>query len=214
MRLSKCAHTLFAASAAIALTAGLGGSPALASARTWTVTPGGSYTGTLFANNLSVFDSHTGQTASCGPGTSTAHLQFKSGSGLSNPIGKFAAVSFTMCSSSTSFSFTVTAGGLPWQIRATSYTPTNDVVHGKYLHLHLAISGTYCSAVIDGTGPAAHNGTVPFEWSGNELQTRFKNGGNLHVYNVNGCNGNFNDGDPVVLYTSYLISQPLTITSP
>src|SRR5262252_816719 len=81
--------------AAVAAMAGLSAGPAFAGpaakAVTWTVTPGGSVTGT--AGTTTLKDATTGTTLTCTSSQATGTLQ--SGSGLGNPLGMIQALSFT-----------------------------------------------------------------------------------------------------------------------
>ena len=228
MRLRYRARVVFAAAAATALAAGLATVPALAAVsapapgRTWTVTPGGTYLGDAHDNLWELVDLSTNMKIKCSPESSNFSrelVQFKSGSGLVNPIGKVTAAAFPQaCMLPTGGqSFNVIPGGLPWPIRAFLYDASKGETRGKLYHVHLALSGPTCSAVIDGTGPTANDGIQSFgHFNGSDGYTSFRSGGDLHAYNVTGCTGFLSSGDPVAILYAYSLTGNTapTITSP
>jgi hypothetical protein len=69
--------------------------------------------------------------------------------------------------------------------------------------------------VIDGTSATASNGRVKFRHT--DSTGRLKTltvGGNLHFYNVSGCAGLFNTGDPVTISANFAVTPKQAITSP
>ena len=196
------------ATAAAAATIGLGASQAVAA--TWTVKPGGSITGNAGATKLK--DTKTGSTLSCKSSKATGTL--KSGSGLSGTgIASIKSVTFTTCTGPLGLTFTVKTSHLPWKLNAVSYK--SGVTHGTLTGIHATLTGTGCSATVDGTSATANNGKVSGTYTNSTHKlTILTSGGNLHVYNVSGCAGLINSGDPTTFSGSYAISPGQTVTSP
>lgn len=195
--MSARTRTAAAVLAVTATTTSLGATPVSAALRTWTVKDGGHYS----LSNLSgpeLQDVTAYSHILCTGQTGTASLSFKTGTGLTNPLGRISTVSYPgpSCNGST-----LTAGGLPWPIRATSY---NGDTFGKILHIHLTLSGS-CSAVVDGTSDSADDGWMKFAYE-NPATTggagRFATDipgspdSNLHFYDVTNC-PRIHDGDRV-----------------
>lgn len=205
----RFARILLAAPAAV-LAATLGGTTALAATTTWTVKPGGPFTGK--SGTFKLKDTRTGSTVTCASSSLSGTL--KSGSGLSGTgLGSITAVGFTNCGGPLGFTFGLRAGDLPWQLNAASYNAATGVVTGSISHIHISLSGPSCSAVVDGTSGSASNGRVRFSYA-NGTGGLTTTGGNLHFYDVQGCAGLFNNGDPAKMTAHYTISPKQTITSP
>jgi hypothetical protein len=64
--------------------------------------------------------------------------------------------------------------------------------------MEISAAGAGCGFVIDGTKGGASDGTVKFTYTNRAHQVKVS-GGNLHVFNVNGCVGLVANGDPVSL---------------
>jgi len=199
-------------SAATAAVVGLAVAPALAAA-TWTVKPGGAITGT--ASKVVVTDQTKGLSVTCT--SSTAKGTLKSGSGLSGTgIGTMTSLAFKGCNvSGISVSVTIT-GKMP--LNATAYNAktktasmTLTKIHGKF-----SVSALSCSATIDGTGAAKHNGMVKATFAnGTDTLKVLSTGGNLHLYNpTSGCSGAVSNGDAVNFTGGYKLTPKQTITSP
>jgi hypothetical protein len=205
--LKRTGGALFVGAATAAMI-GLSAGPAFAA--TWTVKPGGSITGK--AGKTTLKDTKTGQSLSCA--SSTAKGTVKSGSGLSGTgIGSISSISFSTCTGPLGLTFTVTPGHLPWKLNAVSFA--SGVTHGTITGIHAKLSGTGCSATVDGTGATANNGKVSATYTNSTGVLKvLTTGGNLHVYNVSGCAGLINSGDPTTFSGSYTISPKQTITSP
>jgi hypothetical protein len=212
--LVKHSGTGFVATAAtIVLASALAAAPALATtAAGWSVKPGGSITGTAAKPTLK--DTNTGTVLTCA--TMKAAGKAKSGSGLSGTkLAEITSVSFTNCSGPLSLTFTVTTAHLPWYLNATSYTASTGVTEGIITGAHATLSGPGCSAVVDGTSATADDGTVAGTYtnSTHTLKT-LTTGGDLHVYDVDGCFGLVKSGDAATLSGSAPISPAQTITGP
>jgi hypothetical protein len=201
--------TLFTAGAA-ALAIGLGATTSFAAtAITWSVSPGGSISGS--AGTTVLKDTTSGTTVTCSTSTMTGSL--KSGKGLAGKgLGTVTSVAFNNC---TVLGQTVSlaSGTVAWKLNAASYT--SGVTHGTISGIHLAISSSVCSAIIDGTGATAHNGKVKITYTNSTHKLKILAAGdNLHVYNVNGCLGVIANGDSGSITGSYAVSPAQKITSP
>ncbi len=185
--------------------AGLG-SPALADT-TWTVTPGGQVTGT--ASTTTLKDTATGATLTCA--SSTTQATVKSGSGLSGTgIATVTSSTFSNCTGPLGISFSVSTGTVNYQLNAVSYA--DGVTTGTLAGITASLSGLFCSASV--AGPSAGTaGTVDGTYS-NSTSTLSVTGGDLHVWNVFGCFGLINSGDPVSISAGYVMNPGQTITSP
>lgn len=177
---------------------------------TWTVKPGGSVTGK--ASNPALKDTATGTVVTCQAMTTAGTA--KSGSGLTNPLGKVTSVTFTNCKGPGSVALTVTASASkthPWKLNGLTYS--NGVTHGKLTGITGSLSGNGCTATVAGTKsttPGTVNGTYT-----NSTHILKAGGGNLHIWHVSsGCLGLANDGDPATLKGNVTITPGLTITSP
>ena len=213
------------ASGALALALGAGTLPAVASASTsaatWTVTPGGQYRAQVGNDNFwGILDVRTNQEIQCTVNASawSMRLRFKRGTGLSNPIGWVRSLSFpTPCFPGRMGPVTLSAAGTPWGINAFNFDPAGQVTSGRLTHMHLALSGPHCSAVLDGSSATADDGTMPFDYNNDlpgTLQTGSNFRGGLHVYRVTGCRQMLHSGDVVRLFMGYDLNRALTVTSP
>jgi len=188
---------------------GMVAAPAFATAATWTVKPGGATTAK--AGTTTVTDVTAGQSVTCT--SSTAKGSFKTGSGLSGAgIGTITSLTLSGCSVlGMSISVTIT-GKMP--INAVFFNSTKRIVTMFLTKIHGSLSANGCSATIDGTGAAAHNGKVKATYAdGTGKLHVLTTGGNLHLYNVN-CFGVINNGDSVNFTTTYTLTPKQVITSP
>jgi hypothetical protein len=196
-------------SAAAAAIIGMAAAPAFATAATWTAKPGGATTGK--AGTTTVADVTAGQSVNC---TSSATKgTFKTGSGLSGTgIGTVTSLTVGGCSVlGMSISVTIT-GKMP--VNAVSFNSAKKTVGMTLTKIHGSLSTSGCSATIDGTGAAAHNGKVKATYTDGTGKLKvLAAGGNLHLYNVN-CFGVINNGDSVNFTTTYTLTPKQTITSP
>jgi hypothetical protein len=196
--------------AATASVISMAAAPALA-ATTWSVTPGGSVTGTATA--ATVTDSTKAISLTCT--SSTAMGSLKSGHGLPGAgIGTVSSFAFSGCTAGASVTLSVT-GAL---LNAVKFT-TTKVAKMTITKFH----GTFtvsilpgCSATVDGTSATAHNGLVKAAFSNKTDALKvLATGGNLHLYNpTTACGGTFSNGDAVNFTASYKLSPKQTITSP
>jgi hypothetical protein len=190
---------------------GLAAAPALAA--TWTVKPGGAVTGT--AGKTVVTDATKGLSVTCT--SSVAKGTLKKGSGLAGAgIGTITSLAFSGCNASgISVSVTIT-GKMP--LNATGYNSSTKVASMTITKIHgtITVSAINCTATIDGTGAAAHNGTVKATFTNGTTTLKVSaKGGNLHTYNPSsGCNGALSNKDAVNFTGGYKFSPKTTITSP
>jgi hypothetical protein len=202
--MTRRARFLLAAPAAF-LVAALGTTGALA-ATTWTVTPGGGFTGT---GTLTL--SLSGGGLSC---NSSIAGKLRGGKGPGSHIGSIASLGLTSCTGPLGLTWTVQAGGLPWAMNAQSYNSGTGTTTGKVTGMHLSVSGEACSFAVDGTGGSKDNGKVTFTYTNATHVLKLGKPGNLHAYNVSGCTGLVTSGSTVSLSASYTLTPPQTITSP
>jgi hypothetical protein len=211
---------ILAAGGAAVLVAALGVPAALAgTAKTWTVAPGGSVQAT--SGEVVLKDTTTGSVLPCR--SSTAGGTLKSGSMLAGTgIGKITSATFKgpgydgECAGPSGPLFTLQTGGLPWHVNLSSYNAATGVARGTLSHLHLTMSGSGCTAMIDGTGTTDNDGRVRFRYTDSTARLKLlTTGSNLHFYDVSaGCLGLINSGDPATLSTSYTVTPEQAITSP
>jgi hypothetical protein len=199
------------ATAAVALTVSLGAASSGASTvTTWTVKPGGSITGK--ASKPALKDTATGTVVTCQAMTTAGTA--KSGSGLTNPLGKVTSVTFTNCVGPDNIALTVIASAStahPWKLDGLSYS--HGVTHGKLTGIMGSLSGSGCSATVAGT-TATTPGMVTGTYT-NSTHVLKAGGGNLHIWNVSsGCLNLAKNGDPTTLTGNVKITPGQTITSP
>jgi len=186
---------------AVFLLAGPGVPATLASpATTWSVSPGGTFTGA--ATKTTMTDTTTGTSFGCRGSKLTGTL--KAGSALPGAgIGSISGGSFD-CSAPSS-SITVKLLDLPWQVNFLS--ASGGSVHGTISGLEMRVSLPGCSVVIDGARAAAANGTVAFGYtSSTGVLKVLPASGDLHIHEVKGCFGLVADGDSVGYGGSYQIT--------
>jgi hypothetical protein len=207
----KRTGSVLIAGAAAALMIGASAAPALA-ATTWTVHPGGIITAK--AGKTALKDTRSGVSLSCT--SSTAKTTLKKGSHLSGTgIGSVTAITFSNCTGPFGLKFSVKSSHLPWHLNAVSYSRSTGTTTGTITGIHATLSGTSCTAIVDGTGAAKNNGMVRVTY-GNKTHklTVLASGGNLHTYSVKGCLGLIKSGDGSSFTGAYAVSPAQTITSP
>jgi hypothetical protein len=197
---------VLAATAVVAMGAA---SPAAATAKTWTVRPGGAVTAK--AGKTKLADTTNGNTAVCVSSDMSGSL--KPGSGLSGTgIGSITAAAYGC---PTVFgAYHVKATDLPWHLNLTSYDPSTGISRGTISKLRITFMTLACSAVINGTGGPA-DGVVAVTYSNTTGTLRIvPKGGNLHWVHVQGCHTLIANGDAASISASYAVSPAQTITSP
>jgi hypothetical protein len=205
----KRSGSILFASVAAAATIGLGAGQALA-AGGWSVSPGGSITGKAGTTTLKDTSSNTTLTCSSSKAGGTA----KKGKGLPGAgIASIKTATFTNCKGPLGLTFTVKTSHLPWMLNAKSYK--SGVTSGTLTGIHATLTGSGCSAIVDGTGATANNGMVAGTYTNKSHTLKITgSGGNLHIYNVKGCFGLIKSGDKSSFTGSYVITPAQTITGP
>jgi hypothetical protein len=206
----KRSHSVLLATAAAAITIGLGA--AQATAATWTAKPGGNITGTSGTTTLK--DTSTGSVLTCTSSKATGTV--KSGTGLAGAgLASIKTATFTNCTGPLGLTFTVQSGHLPWKLNAVSYNSGTGTTTGTITGIHATLTGSGCSAIVDGTGATANNGKVTGTYTNSTHKLKIlTTGGNLHIYNVVGCAGLIHSGDASTYTATYAITPGQTITSP
>lgn len=198
-----------AGSVMAAVVVGLTAVPAFAS--TWTVSPGGGFSGTAQPGSTVITDTATSSTVTCTGSNITGSL-LSGNQTTGHHIGTITAATFTGCTATTFGTATVTAVGLPWYLNAGSYASPITSGHVTGIHLHLVAGG--CSAVVKGTGERAHG--ISFRYSNADFALKFIPAGSSLVFSsVTGCGTTFVVNDPATYTASYFpITPNQTITSP
>ena len=201
------------AGAALAVTTALVAPSASAATRTWTVTKGGAVTATT--KSFTVEDTTTGTSLPCG--SSVVKAKLKSGTRLSGTAaGTLTSAAFTGCNIF-GFGITVKAAHLPWHLNLVSYNSAKGVTTATLtgIHITLSVPAFGCTAVADGTGATANNGTLQVTYTNKTGKlTTLKTGGKLHLYDVKNCQGVVSNGNSVALIATYSVSPVQKITSP
>jgi hypothetical protein len=186
-----------AGSVMAALVVGLTAVPALAS--TWTVHPGGNFSGTASLGSTVITDTVTGTSVTC---KSKITGTLNSGTGLAgHHIGTITAAAFTGCTSSV--------------LGAVSYA--SPITSGRVTGIHLNLVAGGCSAVVTGTAVTANDGKINFRYSNADSALKFiAPAVSLAFYGVSvGCSTHLFDGDVATYVATY---HPITpsqkITSP
>jgi hypothetical protein len=204
---------ILAAGSAAVLVAALGATTAwaAATARTWTIKPGGAIHAA--SARFTFTDTTTHTVTVCRSSAATGKL--KSGSGLpGSDAGSLSAVSILNCTGSAGPRYTLQPGGLPWPVSFSSYNAAKGVAQGTVSHIHIAVNGASCTARLDGTAANADDGQVTFSYTDSTGQLKLLATGNLHFYDVSGCLGIFNSGDSATLSATYTVTPKQAITSP
>jgi hypothetical protein len=202
--ISAALLTLSAAALALGMSAA---SASAATATTWSVSPGGAIKGA--AGTTTLTDTTSGLAISCKTSTLTGTL--KKGTGLKGAsLGTITNVSFNNCSVD-GITLSISSGAVKWPLNAVSYkSPTTS---GTITKIHVSISSSECSAVIDGTSGSADNGMVKVTYSNTTHKLSIlPTGGNLHVWDVSGCLGAVSDGDSGTIKNAAAITPVQTIT--
>ena len=211
---------ILAAGGAAVLVAALGIPAALAAAtaKTWTVQPGGAVRAQAISGLSTRFtftDTKTGSVTPCSSATASGKL--RSGSGLpGSDAGWLSAVSIPRCVAPGGGPiFTLQPASLPWHVNFSSYNAARGVVRGTISHMGITTSSPQgCSMAIDGTS-ADSPGKVAFRYTDSTGRLTLLPTDNLHFYDVSsGCLGGWNDNDPATLSATYTVSPKQAITSP
>jgi hypothetical protein len=202
------------AGAAAALMIGASVAPALAATTTWTVKPGGNISAKSGTTVLT--DTKTKTVLKCASSSTKATL--KKGAKLSGAgIGSITALSFIKCTGPFGLSFTVKSSAStkhPWKLNAVSYNKKTGVTSGTITGIHATLSGTGCSAVVDGSGATKNNGSVKITYTNSSHKLAVQAaGGTLHIYDVKGCLGLIGNGQASTFTGTYVVSPKQTFTA-
>lgn len=194
-----------ASGAALIVSAVVAGNAAAAPA-TWTVDPGGDFSGTAGVTLLEVQES--GIQLSCE--SSTVDGVAASGTGLDNPLATIPeepGIQFNDCSGPFGLTFEVDQVG-DWVLNGGSYDGS-DVTTGTIDNINADIVGPGCNATASGSVNATFtNSTDVLEVLPDfTLEISF-------VDPSNNCLGLINEGEHANFSGSYQITPGLTVTSP
>lgn len=193
-----------AAGAALAVSAVLTGT-ASAQPATWTVTPGGAFTGAAGETDLTT---EGGVELFCSSSTAAGTAQ--SGSGLSNPLAQLpeGSVTFNDCQGPFGLSFDVAHIGT-WDLNGVSYDSASGVTTGTLDNITANISGPGCEATVTGSVNATYtNGSGVLSVLPDQTLTIST------VDPNNDCLGLITQGEHAGFSGDYQISPVLTVTSP
>ena len=192
-----------AGSVMAALVVGLTAVPVLAF--TWSVHPGGSFSGTAVPGSTVITDTVTGTSVTC---KSKITGTLNSGTALAgHHIGTITAAAFTGCTSAVLGATTVTAAGLPWYLNAVSYA--SPITSGRVTGIHLNLVAGTCSATV--------TGTIKFRYSNADSALKFIAASASLAFSgvTTGCGTHLASGDPATYVATYHpITPSQTITSP
>jgi hypothetical protein len=149
-----------AVAAALSATAAVVTSAAAATATTWTVSPGGSWTGPLSSGATFVIqEGVTGTTVTCV--SSAMAGTFTAGSGQSGDLGAVTSVSPGTCTGPGGSTYTVATNASsadPWQVAAVAYTASDGITSGDLTTasasgtgVAITLTGPGCTVVLGGT---------------------------------------------------------------
>lgn len=192
-----------AAGAALVTTAVLAG-PATAQPATWSVSPGGDFTGTA---GETILTTESGIELFCVSSTAAGTAQ--GGTGLSNPLAQLpeGGVQFNDCQGPFGLTFTVAHVGT-WDLNGVSYDGS-DVTTGTLDNITANISGPACEATVTGSVNATYtNSTGDLSVSPEQTLTI------SFVDPNNDCLGLISQGEAAGFSGVYDISPALTVTSP
>lgn len=202
-----------------ALMLGSGGTAALAAtATTWSVTPGRSFSGS--SSKVTFTDTATGSELVCSSSSISGKL--RSGSGLAGThIASITALSFGPAFSCTIGGgledFTLTAGyDFPYYVDAGSYHAASDETTATITGFVAALTGNSCNAAIWGTGDSSPGAVKGIYANSTHKLKIITSGSTLHPYHLNPDCAAFllwNNGDPVTISGTYTITPAQAITS-
>src|ERR1700722_20369548 len=156
---TRIAAILLAGVAILAL--GVRATPSSATTATttyWTITPAG-ITNELPASLFTLTDTLTGGTVDCPSGEPQIYWPHH-GPWPGPLLGTVTQYSFGTCTDQLGQSLTLTEGGPSWDVNLNSYDAATGVTTGTITGINVSVSGSGCSAIIDGTSPDAYNGHV------------------------------------------------------
>jgi len=207
--MKRLSRRMLVTGGATALAVGASAGVALALAITFSISPGGAITAK--AGQTTLTDTKTGSVLTCASSSSSGTL--KKGHGISGAsLGTISKLSFSTCTGPLNLTFTVANSGFPWTLHGTSFK--SGVTTGTITGIKSKLSGPGCSANVAGaTATTTGKVKVTYTNSSGALKV-LATGGNLHVFNVQGCAGLIHSGDPTQFVGTYTVSPKQTITSP
>jgi hypothetical protein len=192
---------------AAAVTIGLSGTPAMA-ATSWTITPGGSFTG--LATTFQISDPATHTTITCNSATIGGTL--KSGSGIPGAgAGSITSVNFGTCTAQNGAPFDIAAANLPWSINLSSF-PVGDEPTGTIKGIQISSLGPLCKAIFQASNGAAA-GMAPFGFDDSTDTLTVGTADNLLVSNLSSCTGYFVPGDSIQTSANFVLMPRQSITT-
>jgi hypothetical protein len=221
----KRLSTILLSGAAVLLTITMGAPTALAAGATWTVTPGGAFTGVTY--RIVVTDTTTGTKFTCADtGKINFSGNFQAGSGLANPIGYINrtvrgrhGAGWGCTGSGSVWTMITLAEEAPyWQFQASHYDASTGVTTGQITGIDASV---YTSAVsgcfigLDGTGRYAEDGKIRFRYTNSDSELSLLPGGDLNAVYVNDCpDVSVNQGDRMTIAANFTLTAAQTISSP
>lgn len=175
--------------------------PANAVPATWTITPGGNFTGAAGTTVLKVQETGIQLTCRSASAAGTAKI----GPGNSNPLATLPAGStkFNTCSGPFGLTFGVNHVGV-WTLNGASYSA--GVTTGSLNNINANISGPGCAANVVGSVNATYTNAT-------HVLAVLPNYG-LTFTSVTGCFGLIAAGQHASFSGSFTINPALTVTSP
>lgn len=157
-------------------------------------------------------DTATGTKITCGV---EPNYVFTQAMGLHGHLASVTAILFNGCSLPGGTAISLTGEHLPWAMVGRRFDPSRNlgVTSGVFSGIDISLSATGCSGVLDGTAAGADNGTSAYQYYNLPGFLFERARGNLHVYNVSGCTGLFNEGDAFTITNLQKLGGPL-VTSP
>lgn len=192
-----------AGSVLAALVVGLTAAPALA--LTWTVHPGGTFSGAAIVGSTVITDTATHNSVTCTHSKIIGHLNGGNHAN-GNHIGTITNAIFTSCSGG--FAVTAVAGSLPWFLNAVGYNSASRITSGDVTGIQLNLSHGTCSAVV--------GGMINFNYSNNDYALKFiPTAASLSFTSVSsGCGTTFATSDPATYTATYAITPHQKIIHP
>jgi hypothetical protein len=121
----------------------------------WTISPGGSFTGTAGTTLLTDTDNQTQLTCE----SSTANGSTPGGSGITNPLASIPespGIVFTNCTGPFGLTFDVTQEG-DWSLVGDTYDPDTGLTTGRITNVRAHLQGFACDAVVTGEVNATYD---------------------------------------------------------
>ena len=159
-------------------------------------------------------DNTTGNKIKCG---ANFGYSFTRKMRLPSDIATLSGVQFGNCKLPDGTAITLTSNTRNLPMMALSFNRLRNlgVTTGEFTGIDVSLSSSGCSGILDGTAAGANDGTVPYRYYNNPEMLITSGPGDLHIYNVTGCAGLFNTGDPFTLSSTQGQGiYGLTITSP